>query len=216
MRKERKVDLPIKTIAIVVMIFLMIISLWYYDESRDYNIDLSPRLIYPKGFAVEKLMNNSEGQPVRTIEVSLVFSETHIEKNWLGKYRSVNRPFEGNIIRLEMTLKNGGQYVIPLDDPTLQTNDYLQNNTTQKAAFTKERNNGEKGWKAADGILTVKLNLEKSNIPINYSQFYQGMLSASVKDLPPGHDKIQDSDGLWCVVENDGFIVVFNAFKPSQ
>lgn len=215
--KKMKLSLPM-TIIIVLIIFIIIGGGgWFIDESKDYYTDPSrpSDIIRAKIPVVGKIYNNSEGDPVHVIEIQLFFEPDHIELNWLGKKRLIQRPFEGTLIQLEFNILRGGQYFIWLDNTSYQTEDYLQNNSEIKAAFIKERNNGDKGWKSSDGILTAKLNLDKNNPPFNYSSGYNGQIFAAAKDLPPNHIRIPDN-GLWSVEDKCMFCFDLQVFNTDR
>jgi hypothetical protein len=208
---KKNSNLPI-TVAII-LIIVLIIGGWFTNESMDEKCSRMSDIIRVKAPVVEKVYNNSDGQPVHVLELQLFFLPDHIETNWLGKQRQVQRPFEGTIIFLDIHIMKAGQYMIWLDNSSYQTEDYLQNYSNINVAFIKERNNGNKGWKSSDGILTARLNLDKSHPPINYSLSYNGQILAGARDLPPNHTQSQYNGVIWGVEESCFFCVIFQTFN---
>jgi hypothetical protein len=200
---------------VIVLIILLFIGGWFNSESMDDKCGRVSDIIRVKMPVVDKIYNNSEGHPVHVIEIQLYFLPDHVELNWLGKKRQVQRPFEGTIIHLDFNILHGGYYTIWLDNSSYRTEDYLQNSSKIKAAFIKERNNGDKGWKSSDGILSANLNLDKNTPPFNYSLGYHGQVLAGVRDLPPNHIKLPYDGGLWGVEQGCMFYFNLQMFNTT-
>jgi hypothetical protein len=169
-------------VAIIISVSLVGCSGFYFFFQKKENSSSNGGNITPEGPLVfdydsisETVVINSNETKVPVLSTKFMMKPFHYE--WLNpnetdvgkfQYRYEKGPMKEPVVWIfilinpaKMGSDHLGRYFLFLDDPSLRTDAFLENDTPQKLMYQKEFNNSIPGYSWGDGFMTVKLNLMK-------------------------------------------------------